>query len=79
MQFSCLSLLLLVGSVWCNEPRHYNEIEYLTNAAWISKTPRPPVPAWPEQFTSDFYVYVEQYGEKFRSKGAIFYDWTNKV
>ena len=41
--------------------------------------PRPSVPAWPDQFTSDFYVYVEEYGENFRTDGVVFYDWTKQV
>ena len=72
-------VLLLLGNstVFCEDvwPLNY---KYL-NANWTSKNPRPPVPVWPDQFTSDFYVYVEIYGEDFQSKGAIVYDWTKKV
>ena len=76
---SLLGFLVLLGNstVFCEELRELKD-KYL-NAAWINKSPRPPVPAWPDQFTSDFYVYVEIYGEDFQSKGAINYDWTKKV
>ena len=77
--FSLLGFFVLLGSstVLCEELR-VSKNGYLS-APWISKRPRPPVPAWPDQFTSDFYLYVEMYGKDFRSKGAIFYDWTKKV
>lgn len=77
--FSLLGFFVLLGSitVLCEELR-VSKNGYL-NAPWISKHPRPPVPAWPDQFTSDFYLYVEIYGKDFRSKGAIFYDWTKKT
>ena len=74
-----LWVLLLLGNstVFCEDVWPLNH-KYL-NANWTSKDPRPPVPVWPDQFTSDFYVYVEIYGEDFQSKGAIVYDWTKKV
>ena len=40
---------------------------------------QPPVPAWPDQFVSSFYVYVEEYGDEWNSTGFIVYDWTSKV
>ena len=40
---------------------------------------RPATPTWPDKFTSQFYVYVEQYGKNWKSTGAIYYDWTIKV
>ena len=44
-----------------------------------SHLPRPATPTWPDKFTSQFYIYVEQYGENWKSIGAIYYDWTIKV
>ena len=77
---SLLGFLVLLSNstVFCEELRPGSKGKYF-NAAWISKSPRPPIPVWPDQFTSDFYVYVETYGEDFQSKGAIHYDWTKKV
>ena len=39
----------------------------------------PPIPAWPQTFSINFYVYVEQYGNDWSSTGALYYDWTSKV
>ena len=39
----------------------------------------PPIPAWPDQFNIKFYVYVEEYGDNWKSDGALFYDWTTKT
>ena len=52
--------------------------KYLNNIS-ISRQPRPPIPVWPKQFTSDFYVLVEKYGEDFHPKGVVYYDWTIQV
>ena len=71
-----LILLLSVFGAWCHGKL---PIRDYSRDNWINKSPRPPVPAWPDQFTGDFYVYVEKYGEDFHPKGTIFYDWTNKV
>ena len=70
-------LPLGVFSAWCyGIPIQ----KYSQNTDWMtSKLQRPPVPIWPDKFTSDFYIYVEQYGEDFHPKGTIFYDWTKKV
>ena len=78
--FSCLVLLLVLlgDGVWCHNLQSLRRSKYL-DGTWIIKEPRPPVPTWPDQFTSNFYVYVEEYGEKFRADGAVFYDWTKQV
>ena len=73
--FSCFVLLSILGN---GDSLQSLNSKYL-NSAWIIKTPRPTVPAWPDQFTSNFYVYVEAYGEDFRADGAVFYDWTKQV
>lgn len=39
----------------------------------------PPIPVWPQTFTIEFYVYVEQYGNDWNSIGVLYYDWTSKV
>ena len=36
-------------------------------------------PAWPDQFNSQFYVYIEDYGSEWNSSGIIYYDWKVKV
>ena len=45
----------------------------------VSLQPAPPLPVWPDQFTSDFWVRVGIYGPNWNSTGKIFYDWTSKV
>ncbi len=39
----------------------------------------PPVPVWPEQFSVQLTILVEQYGSEFKSKGAMYYNYTKKV
>jgi len=39
----------------------------------VGRPPAPPLPVWPEQFTSDFSVHVGIYGSKWNSTGKIFY------
>ena len=77
LRFGWLVILFISDGVLCDKSR--TPIDNYLNATWIRKQPRPPVPEWPDQFISDFYVYVEIYGKDFRSDGAIFYDWTKKV
>ena len=45
----------------------------------VSLQPAPPLPVWPDQFTSDFWVRVGIYGPNWNSTAKIFYDWTSKV
>ena len=51
----------------------------LTFTIVVSLPPAPPLPVWPEQFTSDFLIRVGIYGPKWNSTGKIFYDWNRKV
>ena len=44
-----------------------------------SLPPAPPVPVWPDQFTSDFLIRVGIYGPEWSSAGKVFYDWNLKV
>ena len=39
----------------------------------------PDYPVWPEQFSIDFTVYVEQYGDDWSSKGHLAYNWMQKA
>lgn len=39
----------------------------------------PSVPEWPMQFTVQLTIYVEEYGSNWRSKGVMYYDYTQKV
>ena len=68
---------MIGDGVLCDKSRA--PIDNYLNATWISERPHPPVPEWPDQFISDFHLYVEIYGKDFRSDGAIFYDWTKQV
>ncbi len=38
----------------------------------------PPVPSWPDQFSVQLTIYVEQYGN-WQSIGAMYYNYTQKV
>ena len=64
-----LYLLLSVGSV--------------ALLAGSSKGPEPiddpPKPVWPDVFSVQFYIYVQQYGENWNSTGRMYYHWTSKV
>ena len=71
-------VVLITVSVWCEALPEGNRWDFI-NDAWINSEPRPPVPTWPQQFISDFYLYIKEYGEDFQSKGAIIYDWTKTV
>ena len=76
----CYIFLLGLISAWCHGiPTHDQKNLRARDDGIISKQPRPPVPTWPDQFASDFYVYIERYGENFYPKGKVFYDWTKKV
>ena len=46
---------------------------------WTLTRDPPPVPAWPDQFNSQIYIYVEEYGSQWNSTGIIYYDWKVKV
>ena len=74
LSFPLILLLLSISDVWCKIT-----IQKYLNDNWMRTQPRPPVPVWPAQFTSQFYVYVEKYGEDFHPKGVIYYDWMIKV
>ena len=37
------------------------------------------VPAWPDQFSVNLEILVEQYGPKWNSSGVLYYDWKTKV
>ena len=71
MSFESALLLLLVTSpallVECS--KGFSEDDSL----------RPPVPAWPEVFSVQFYVYVQQYGAEWNSTGVMFYHWASQV
>ncbi len=39
----------------------------------------PPVPSWPDQFSVQLTIYVEQYGSNWQTIGAMYYNYTQKV
>ena len=39
----------------------------------------PAIPAWPQKFTINFDVKVEQYGDDWHSIGTLYYDYNIKV
>ena len=39
----------------------------------------PAIPAWPQKFTINFDVRVEQYGDDWHSIGTLYYDYNIKV
>ena len=45
----------------------------------VSRQPAPPLPLWPDQFTSEFRIRIGIYGPEWNSTAKIFYDWTSKV
>ena len=73
-----LFTLLTIHGAWCETSMDNKRWNFM-NGPWVSNETRPPVPTWPQQFISDFYLYIKKYGEDFRSKGAIIYDWTKRV
>ena len=46
---------------------------------WVKAQPRPPTPTWPDQFVTGFYMYIQKLGKGFKSKGSVYYDYTEKV
>ena len=68
MQLICLllcSLLTFVAAVGGSPAKHSQQ--------------QPPVPVWPDVFTIDYEVLVEDYGENWKSQGALSYHWPNKT
>ena len=68
MQAVCLllcSLLAFVARVGSLSAKHPQQ--------------QPPVPAWPDVFTINYNVLVEDYGENWKSVGALSYHWPNKT
>lgn len=51
----------------------------LSSAAVSLGRQQPPVPVWPDIFSIDFDVFVEDYGENWESTGALQYHWPNKT
>ena len=39
----------------------------------------PPVPVWPDKFTINFDMLVEEYGDDWKSTGTLYYDYNIKV
>ena len=39
----------------------------------------PDIPAWPDVFTIKFDVFVEEYGEGWKSQGILYYHWPSKT
>ncbi len=44
-----------------------------SDSAAVAASSSPPIPAWPEQFSVQLTILVEQYGSKFQAKGALYY------
>ena len=51
----------------------------LTDDNCVNNGTPPSIPIWRDQFISDFHLYIEKYGDTFKSNGAVIYDWTKKV
>ncbi len=64
--FKSLSLFVLAISIHCSNCRP-NIVTLPVN------------PHWPNEFTIEFEVLVEEYGDKWSSKGILYYDWNHKV
>jgi hypothetical protein len=37
------------------------------------------VPSWPDKFTTNFNVFIQDYGDKWKSGGIVYYDWKIKT
>ena len=70
--------VLAIGSAWCEASPDEKRWNFM-DGPWVENESRPPIPTWPDQFISDFHLYIKKYGEDFESKGAIIYDWTKRV
>ena len=51
----------------------------LAVSALATARANPPIPIWPDQFNSQFKVFVKDYGPDWSSTGAIYYNWVTKV
>ena len=72
-----IALAVITGVVWCDDlaGQRWDDMK----GPWIQAQPRPPIPTWPDQFVTGFYMYIQRLGTGFKSKGSVYYDYTDKV
>jgi len=75
----CVGLIVIAfGGGRCSLLSYGKQRSFTDDNCANNGTP-PSIPAWPDQFISNFHLYIEKLSDNFQSNGAVIYDWTNKV